>query len=542
MEFTDREIASIDALMTKYVKAGDNKELRLLRRYTCHPKFFVSEVIGINVKNKLTISKQQHELLAHAGRLSFCNSLKWDFEMSGRIDQLPRVVLNYSKHLGITVRSGRGCGKSASSSWLLFWFLCCFENSKIACLGPNERSIKTILWSELFLWYNRKDKAGEYCFKEPFRSSIEMMATEVRANKQPNWSATQRVSPRNSDEGQLKGTLGGLHAENLLILVDEGSSISDPVFQPLESTLTGRNNMVITLSNLTKNSGWTYRSHFDQVESESFIKLHWSGEQSELIPPSYLEALAKRYGGRDNNNYRVSVLGMAPTVDDDSLIPYLWIEDASNRMPFIQTNVDIVLGCDIARSGADSTIVCIRQGKNVLAFEKVNEIETFQTTVAILKIARKYKASYICIDSLGIGAGVFDSVRASFPKTYAVENSRRSNEPEKYFNLRAECFYRLRLAFESGTMSVPADDNELKVQLSSIKFTDELGKIKIESKKEIKKRLGGESPDIADSLAISFFIDDLKDVAVKASEIFDPYADAFAKLAERQNELSWMAM
>lgn len=542
MEFTDKQIALIDALMAKYIKAGVDKDDRLLRRYKCHPKFFVSEVIGVKKQNNFVITKQQHELLSSAGRLAFCKQLRWDFERSGRIDQLPRVVLNYSKQLGITVRAGRGTGKSSSSSWLIFWFMCLFQDAKIPAVGPTEKSLKTILWAELYLWYNKLQKNGDIQFQEPFRSKINMMASEVRIDNNPNWTTFQRVSPRNSDEGTLKAVLGGLHADNMLILIDEASSIQDQVFQPLESTLTSRCNFVIALFNPTKNSGWAHDSHFDAVASQDFIKLHWNGEHSELVSPTYLKSLAKRYGGRDNNNYRVSVLGVPPTTDDNSLIPFTWCEDASSRVPFLQDNIDVVLGCDIARSGADSTIVSIRQGKNVLGFEKINEIETFQTSVAILKIAKKYQAKYICIDSLGIGSGVFDTVRASFPKTYGVENSRRSNDPEKYFNLRAECFYRLRLAFEMGSISLPSDDSELKMQLSTIRFSDEGGKIKIESKKEIKKRLGGESPDIADSLAISFYIDDLQDVAVKASEIFDPYAAAFAKLAERQNELSWMAM
>jgi len=539
-----KDLRIIDEARKQFVLAGDTEEDIAFRRYQCYPECFISEVLGINEENGLHITKQQMELIECAGRLAFCKKIKWDFERGGKINELPRAVRRYSQYLGITIRAGRGVGKSCCSSWLIFWYMSTHSNAKVPCVGPTEKSLKTILWAELNLWYRKVTALNEPIFKEPFRSQIDIRANDVRVNGDPQWSAFQRVSPRNADEGILKAVLGGQHADNMMILIDEANSLQDAVFEPLESTMTSRCNFVIALFNPTRHNGWAYDSHYDMGKSQHFLKLHWSGEDSDIVSGDYIESLSRKYGGRDNNNFRVSVLGVPPTSEDQSLISYTWVENAIRRDPIPSKMNDraVVFGVDVARSGGDNTVVCIRKGYDVRHFITINKIDSIDVAIDILKLAKQYEPEYICVDSLGVGAGVYDSLRRAFPKVYAVEFSRASRSPQ-FRVLRDELWYRMRSLFEKEPVTIP-DLEPLRIQLSTVKFEDNMGTIKIEAKKDIKKRLGGESPDYADALAISLYVDDLDRNIINDDRLEDPYDKLFRDGFNKQmsNRGTWMSV
>ena len=84
-----------------------------------------------------------------------------------------------------------------------------------------------------------------------------------------------------------------------------------------------------------------------------------------------------------------------------------------------------------------------------------------------------------------------------------VNVAHAANNHVKFENLRAELFWTLRELFLEGKMSIP-DNPRLIEQLSDIQyFFTKKGRIQIEAKSDIKSRTG-ESPDLADALAISY--------------------------------------
>ncbi len=83
-----------------------------------------------------------------------------------------------------------------------------------------------------------------------------------------------------------------------------------------------------------------------------------------------------------------------------------------------------------------------------------------------------------------------------------------SNQPEMFYNLRAEYYWNIRERFINDDIdlsSLPIEAlDELKAQLTAIKFEyTPKGQIKIETKEEMKKR-GLPSPDKADALVLAF--------------------------------------
>jgi hypothetical protein len=82
-----------------------------------------------------------------------------------------------------------------------------------------------------------------------------------------------------------------------------------------------------------------------------------------------------------------------------------------------------------------------------------------------------------------------------------------SSEPSTYLNMRAQCYWQMREAFRLGQISIP-DDDELIAQLTSIKYkqNERTGLIQIENKEDTRKR-NLPSPDRADALMQTFFLE-----------------------------------
>jgi phage terminase large subunit len=79
-------------------------------------------------------------------------------------------------------------------------------------------------------------------------------------------------------------------------------------------------------------------------------------------------------------------------------------------------------------------------------------------------------------------------------------------DKERFSNLRAELYWNLREALNPDLeepIALPPDD-ELLMELSSVKYQiDSRGRTKLEPKEDMKKRIG-RSPDRADAVVLAF--------------------------------------
>ncbi|MHC5000772.1 MAG: hypothetical protein ACYTE1_08160, partial [Planctomycetota bacterium] len=113
-------------------------------------------------------------------------------------------------------------------------------------------------------------------------------------------------------------------------------------------------------------------------------------------------------------------------------------------------------------------------------------------------LSRKYDNALIVVDVCGLGAGLVDRLIEMGDNVIGIDNAARSDEPETYYNLRSEIWCGAAEAFSGGDIQLQTDDMRLKGQLTTPTYEFRNGKILIESKSEIKKRLGN-SPDRADA-------------------------------------------
>jgi hypothetical protein len=155
-----------------------------------------------------------------------------------------------------------------------------------------------------------------------------------------------------------------------------------------------------------------------------------------------------------------------------------------------------VIGVDPARKGDDRTAIIRRRGRRAYKLETHYNIDTMELAGIVKRIIEQEHPKRVCIDSIGIGAGVVDRLHElGHDIVEGVNVARRASEPEKYKNLRAELWDWMREWFvQEMPVQIP-DSDELQTDLVGLGYKyDSSDKLQIEGKDDAKKR-GLLSPD-----------------------------------------------
>jgi hypothetical protein len=169
------------------------------------------------------------------------------------------------------------------------------------------------------------------------------------------------------------------------------------------------------------------------------------------------------------------------------------------------------MSIDTARFGSDNSAIAILQDKYI-SHKTFFHLDTAKLTGEAINLIRKYLPSKVGIDCDGIGAGVFDNLNEAVSEgiidTELIEIHGGAmpvdmGQTEDFLNLRAQMYWLLKQDIE--ILGIETSE-EIEEGLSSIKyFFNSKGKIQIESKDDIRKRLG-RSPDIEDAIAYVNFL------------------------------------
>lgn len=171
-----------------------------------------------------------------------------------------------------------------------------------------------------------------------------------------------------------------------------------------------------------------------------------------------------------------------------------------------------VAGVDISRYGEDETVFLLRQGNKVLHIESWSHQDTTFSAGRIARIIRDRQPDIVNVDSIGIGAGVFDLLRNEGFPVKEINVGEAALDKERYANKRAEYYSLLAKKFEKGEIDIP-DNSKLASQLASLKYKyDTKSRLLIESKEQMRKE-GRKSPDYADALMLAFIGSDVKNTA-----------------------------
>ncbi|SPT71500.1 Uncharacterized conserved protein [Anaerobiospirillum thomasii] len=237
------------------------------------------------------------------------------------------------------------------------------------------------------------------------------------------------------------------------------------------------------------------------------FKPQWSSRkytvyQTEALNPHDIEMLKRDL---DNNTFAREFLCDFNASAEDQLINIDMVNTAmgTDYKPSVLGQYKVFMGCDIARYGNDKTAVCIRRGVKVLDVISWNGASIVETCDRIMNLQNQFKADRMFVDGTGVGGGAVDILRrmnTTLP-IFDINFGQRSTLSE-YMDKRTEMWFKMAKWLEGGG-ALP-QINELKNELSAPTYIkDDNSKYKLESKKAIKKRLGW-SPDLADSIALTF--------------------------------------
>lgn len=423
----------------------------------------------------------------------------------------------YAGKIGISVSSGQGCGKDAALAVTAWFFLDVFPFPKVMLTAPSGNTLSDVLWAEMGKWrrlahkINPQDPNSKSYLEHTFELQAEKAFHKLHGDKGKEWFCVARTIAANANPESQAETLAGRHEKFMLFGVDEATGVDDPVFKPLEGSLTGLVNIAILIFNPTKTKGFAIRSHFGG-DRKRWIPIRWNAELSPIVNKEHVKGLAEAYG-KDSNPYRIRVLGLPPVAESDALIPPDWLSDAINRPIEPMPSDPLIKSLDCG-AGGDKSVICTRKGGKIFPFKRNSTKDSNMLVGWVKSEMIDSEADALIGDSIGIGWHVLGEVRRELGnfKIRSFDSRATAFNSDRFVNRRAEAYWNLRMAFQNCAISIP-NDAALIDQLSVIKYDqreDPKGRIKIIKKSEIKKLLteAGSSPDEADALALSYAFDD----------------------------------
>ena len=404
----------------------------------------------------------------------------------------------------IALKASKGPGKSTVLAWIAWWFLLTRLHPKVICTSVTADNLSDGLWTELSKWQQRSPL---------LRKAFTWTKTRITANDHPEtWWASARTWSKDADTRQQGETLAGIHADNVLFLVDEAGGVPDAVVSAAEAGLAnadesaGRTAMLVLAGNPTQTSGPLYRA-CSQERALWWVK-EISGDPDDpkrapRVNIDWAREQITKYG-RDNPWVLVNVFGQFPPAQANTFIGVEVAAQASRRVVGEADYSDHpkILGVDVARFGDDRTVLFPRQGPVAFAPQIYRNKRTTEVAHLVAFAIEKWRPDAVFIDAGGVGAGVVDQLLELGHDVMGVESasSPLTAEP-KLKNRRAEMWWLMAEWMRHGCIP---DDGELIAELTTptMKY-DATSHIQLESKDDIKKR-GLPSPDKADALALTF--------------------------------------
>ncbi len=427
-----------------------------------------------------------------------------------------------SRH--ISVRSGHGIGKSTVTSWIVIWFLYCYFMSQVPVTAPTASQMHDVLWKELAIWLERMpQEVGEM---------FEWQHDYIRVRYKPeSWFARAKTSSKENTEA-----LAGVHADNVLMAVDEASGVPEQVFNTAEGALTSGNVFVIMISNPTRTIGYFYDSH--HKNATDWQTFSFNCEEAPLVDRAYVERQAKRHGVT-SDEYKIRVKGMFPSEDamDDSGFMQLVPRSRIIVTPSLgESDMFVgrkILAIDPSGEGDDECEFVIRdilQAKIVKTMTSTNDKEIAAEAYKLCLI-HQIQPKDVVIEGFGKGADAAKNLvllSKGYYNPYVVLPGTAPSDEEKingeYFvrfegeyddkavdlmlNLRATAKWRMRNWLIRGGMLIDnnTESSDFAEQIAMEKYQRVRNKIQIMPKKQMFK-LRIPSPNKSDALSLSFLVE-----------------------------------
>ncbi|WP_417518743.1 terminase [Marinobacter sp.] len=381
--------------------------------------------------------------------------------------------------------SGHGIGKSAETAWIILWFCSTRPHCAGRITAGTQAQLMSTTWRELSVWHNRA--INKHWFK--------WTATRFFAVEYPEtWGVTAIAwSEHNSD------AFAGLHAEHVLVIYDEASTVADIIWEVTEGAMTTPGAFWFVFGNPVRNTG-RFRECFRAMRHR------WNNRQVDsrtcrMTNKNEIDQWAEDYG-EDSDFFRVRVKGQFPRASSSQLMSEEVAENARLRVipKRIYERYPVILGVDVARFGDDRSVIIRRQGPKAWTPDVYRELDTMQLAAKVFEAWQEHRADAVCVDGIGVGAGVVDRLAELGVPVVDVQSAAKAEDQRKYFNARSELWCRTADWLQDASLP---DDKELIYELTAIEYGYNANmQIVVEKTDDLKKRLKV-SPDLASALIMT---------------------------------------
>jgi hypothetical protein len=413
---------------------------------------------------------------------------------------------NLIEHRRISIRGPHGLGKTALAAWVILWFALTSdgEDWKIPATASAWRQLSKFLFPEVHKWARRIK--WDIIGREPFNSRTELLTLSLKLS-------TGEAFALASDNPAL---IEGAHAKRLLYVFDESKEIQPDTWDAAEGAFSSGECYWLAISTPGEPQGRFYDIHRRAPGYEDWWVRHVT--QAEAIAAGHQSSewaeSRRTQWGESSAVYQNRVLGEFASSDEDGVISLASVERSNRRW---QERFDIDdwddffgVGVDVGRGG-DMSVQALRYGNAIKELRRTNSDNTMEIVGLVNGLLTKHVRGITSIDVIGIGAGVVDRLRenrAISSRVNAFNAGEKTALKEKtgelgFVNMRSCGWWTLRELLNDDAIDLPPDD-KLTGDLTAPHWRSmSEGKIQVESKDDIRKRIK-RSTDDGDAVMMIF--------------------------------------
>jgi len=399
-----------------------------------------------------------------------------------------------------SIRSGKGIGKTEAVGAVAGSWVCRYPYCKWFQTAPKMAQLTSIFIATF----------GELLRGAPptFQRFFKIQATSVGAGGQraDRWGITTGTSAKDV-------SAQGLHNDHLAIGVDEAAGVPRAIYNAMADTLSNEDSLLLLTGNANNRDSPFYDSFFGPG-SDRWVNYCFSSEESPIVSKDNIRQLEADYG-RDSDYFRVAVLGEFPRNSTDAIIDADGLIECTRLDPWAMAAVrDPALlqyrqvGIDLARMGADESVVVMRQGSGVVLLKAFSK----QEPLHVVRWAFGQQAAMdwpteetlYMPDADGMGQGVMGSFKDA-QKRFSEFRSQHTSSRTDFHNKATQAWFHLASLVKRRAIAIPRDSILMKqLTLRTYKFHESSGTLVVLPKdKEVA--MGRMSPDRADALVLACF-------------------------------------
>ena len=431
------------------------------------------------------------------------------------------IQVDAPDHLYLCGNRGIPTHNSMIASVLACWWVSTKPPGQaiVVSTAPTYAQVNKILWEEI-----RKHHSNSLISEYPMPG---------RVTQADEWKLA---------DGQIVGfgrkpakgdrhSFHGIHRRYVLALLDEACGVPEEIWTGVEAITTNVGCRILAIGNPDDRNTDFGKNFLEPKTAHLWTRISIPASSTpnftgEVVPRLLNEVLVSKEWvqerkddwGEKDPRYIAKVLAKFPEQSMSSLFSPSVIAEGIDEPPAPSLHSILRLGVDVARFGADKTVVASYSGITGQIEESWSGVDTVSSAHKVLALAERLKEERkapwveIRVDAVGLGAGVVDTLNARatlLPEPwFSVYEMHGSASPPAdvggsvygFYNARAYWFEQLRQRMHNGSLKLIDEDELLTDDLKMIFYKIKNGRLLIASKEDMRSEFG-RSPDYADALA-----------------------------------------